>query len=273
MAGKGREVADMMERRKVYMLCVQETKWRGSKARNIGGGFKLFFHGVDGKRNGVGVILKEEYRKSVVELMSLCSLDSGKTRYGSITKRENQKLNSCNNYKPAGTNVLEPGHEEGRVTATDKAGLEVDRHRVEHIGSREKPDEEWSKPPGGCHQGQVSGWHPGFLANVMSPLWRSVVERHPVRRPRRRDLEAERRPLLSHIGPGENVVLSACSESKTRETWKKTEDNHQNGSKNNQNGKGSANDQLQDDQRQSGVTSGNVQCNAYNFSSSLLIEK
>ncbi|KAI5094883.1 hypothetical protein C0J45_14958 [Silurus meridionalis] len=66
--GKGREVADMMERRKVDMLCVQETKWKGSKARNIGGGFKLFYHGVDGKKNGVGVILKEEYSKSVVEV-------------------------------------------------------------------------------------------------------------------------------------------------------------------------------------------------------------
>ncbi|KAI5087419.1 hypothetical protein C0J45_22818 [Silurus meridionalis] len=36
--------------------------------RNIGGGFKLFYYGVDGKRNGVGVILKEEYSKSVVEV-------------------------------------------------------------------------------------------------------------------------------------------------------------------------------------------------------------
>ncbi|KAI5630562.1 hypothetical protein C0J50_7584 [Silurus asotus] len=39
-----------------------------SKSRNIGGGFKLFYHGVDGKRNGVGVILKEDYSKSVVEV-------------------------------------------------------------------------------------------------------------------------------------------------------------------------------------------------------------
>ncbi|KAF7690015.1 hypothetical protein HF521_011819 [Silurus meridionalis] len=68
MTDKGRELADIMERRKVYMLCVQETKWNGSKARNIGGGFKLFYHGVDGKRNGVGVILKEEYSKGVVEV-------------------------------------------------------------------------------------------------------------------------------------------------------------------------------------------------------------
>ncbi|KAI5610689.1 hypothetical protein C0J50_11967, partial [Silurus asotus] len=68
MTGKGKEVADIMERRKGDMLCVQETKWKGSKARNIGGGFKLFYYGVDGKRNGVGVILKEEYSKSVVEV-------------------------------------------------------------------------------------------------------------------------------------------------------------------------------------------------------------
>ncbi|KAK3574628.1 hypothetical protein QTP86_011544 [Hemibagrus guttatus] len=58
--GKGRELADMMERRKVDILCVQETRWKGSKARSIGAGFKLFYYGVDSKRNGVGVVLKEE---------------------------------------------------------------------------------------------------------------------------------------------------------------------------------------------------------------------
>lgn len=58
----------MMERKEVDMFCVQETKWKGSKAKHIGDGFKLFYHNVDGKRNGVGVILKEEYCKSVVEV-------------------------------------------------------------------------------------------------------------------------------------------------------------------------------------------------------------
>lgn len=65
MTGKGRELADMMEQRKVGILCVQETKWKGSKARRIGGVFKLFYHGVDGKRNGTEIILKEEYVNSV----------------------------------------------------------------------------------------------------------------------------------------------------------------------------------------------------------------
>ncbi|KAK3548381.1 hypothetical protein QTP70_012138 [Hemibagrus guttatus] len=49
-AGKGRELADIMERRKVDILCVQGTRWKGSKARSIGAGFKLFYYGVDSKR-------------------------------------------------------------------------------------------------------------------------------------------------------------------------------------------------------------------------------
>ena len=68
MTGKGRELADMIERGKVDILCMQETKWKGSKARSIGGGFKLLYHSVDGRRNSVGVILKEDFAKSVVEV-------------------------------------------------------------------------------------------------------------------------------------------------------------------------------------------------------------
>ncbi|KAK3525958.1 hypothetical protein QTP70_011402 [Hemibagrus guttatus] len=68
MTGKGRELADMMERRKLDILCVQETRWKGSKARSIGAGFKLFYNGVDSKRNGVGVVLKEEFVRNVLEV-------------------------------------------------------------------------------------------------------------------------------------------------------------------------------------------------------------
>ncbi|KAK3543556.1 hypothetical protein QTP70_023887, partial [Hemibagrus guttatus] len=68
MTGKGRELADMMERRKVDILCVQETRWKGSKACSIGAGCKLFYYGVDSKRNGVGVVLKEEFVRNVLEV-------------------------------------------------------------------------------------------------------------------------------------------------------------------------------------------------------------
>ncbi|KAK3510058.1 hypothetical protein QTP70_026788, partial [Hemibagrus guttatus] len=68
MTEKGRELADMMERRKVDILCLQETRWKGSKALSIGAGFKLFYYGVDSKRNGVGVVLKEEFVRNVLEV-------------------------------------------------------------------------------------------------------------------------------------------------------------------------------------------------------------
>ena len=46
MTGRGRELTDMIEQRNVDILCLQETKWIGSKARNIGGGCKLFYNGA-----------------------------------------------------------------------------------------------------------------------------------------------------------------------------------------------------------------------------------
>ncbi|XP_063848253.1 uncharacterized protein LOC135093208 [Scylla paramamosain] len=58
----------MMEKRKIDVLCVQETKWRESQARLIGRGCKLFYYGVDGRRNGTGVIVKEKYINSVLEV-------------------------------------------------------------------------------------------------------------------------------------------------------------------------------------------------------------
>ena len=47
MTGRGRELADVMERKNVDILCLQETKWKGSKARKIGDGCKLFYNGAD----------------------------------------------------------------------------------------------------------------------------------------------------------------------------------------------------------------------------------
>ncbi|KAK3516057.1 hypothetical protein QTP70_004012 [Hemibagrus guttatus] len=49
----------------------KETRWKGSKARSIGAGFKLFYYGVDSKRNGVGVVLKEEFVRNVLEVKRL----------------------------------------------------------------------------------------------------------------------------------------------------------------------------------------------------------
>ena len=68
MTGRGRELADMIERRNVDILCPQETKWKRSKARNIGGGCKIFYNGADGRKNGIGIVVREELADSVLEV-------------------------------------------------------------------------------------------------------------------------------------------------------------------------------------------------------------
>ena len=52
MNGRGRELADTMERRNVDILCLQETKRKGCKARNVGGGCKIFYNRADGRKMG-----------------------------------------------------------------------------------------------------------------------------------------------------------------------------------------------------------------------------
>lgn len=39
------------------MLYMQDTRCKGRKTRNNGGGFKWFSHCIDGERDGVGVVL------------------------------------------------------------------------------------------------------------------------------------------------------------------------------------------------------------------------
>ena len=68
MTGRGRKLADLMEQRNVDILCLQETKWKGSKARNIGGECKLFYNRADGRKNGIGIVLMEELAESVLEV-------------------------------------------------------------------------------------------------------------------------------------------------------------------------------------------------------------
>ena len=68
LTGKGREVADLMEQRGVDILYVQETCWKGEKARCISGGYKTWYCGSGNKKNSAGIILKKENVDRVVEL-------------------------------------------------------------------------------------------------------------------------------------------------------------------------------------------------------------
>ena len=72
MTGRSGEIAQLMRKKSLKVVCVQETKWKGSKAREIGAGYKLYYHGEDSKRNGIGIVLCEELKEGVLAVTRPC---------------------------------------------------------------------------------------------------------------------------------------------------------------------------------------------------------
>jgi len=68
MTGKGRELVEVMRQRKIEVMCVQETRWKGNSARELGEGYKIYYSGEKEGRNGVGVILSPLLKTKVVEV-------------------------------------------------------------------------------------------------------------------------------------------------------------------------------------------------------------
>jgi len=69
LTGKLREVVDAMTRRRVNILCVQETKWSGQKAREVEDtGYKLWYSGATATRNGVGIVIDKSLKDGVVDI-------------------------------------------------------------------------------------------------------------------------------------------------------------------------------------------------------------
>ncbi|XP_066969277.1 uncharacterized protein [Macrobrachium rosenbergii] len=69
MTGRGRELADLMGKKKVDVLCVQEMRWKGNKAKGLGDGYKLYYSGANKQgRNEVGIVLSGELKNTVIEV-------------------------------------------------------------------------------------------------------------------------------------------------------------------------------------------------------------
>ena len=69
LTGRSREVASLVERKKFGALCLQETRWKGNKAKELGGGCKLFYSGANLQgRNGVGIVLSKDLKDSLVSV-------------------------------------------------------------------------------------------------------------------------------------------------------------------------------------------------------------
>ncbi|XP_070004428.1 uncharacterized protein [Nicotiana sylvestris] len=64
---KSIELAKILQKRKINIVCVQDTRWVGSRAKNVDG-YKLWYSGVLKGKNGVGILVDSHLRESVVEV-------------------------------------------------------------------------------------------------------------------------------------------------------------------------------------------------------------
>uniref|UniRef100_A0A1S3X341 Craniofacial development protein 2-like n=1 Tax=Nicotiana tabacum TaxID=4097 RepID=A0A1S3X341_TOBAC len=67
LTSKSIELAKILQKRKINIAFVQETRWVGSRARNADG-YKLCYSGVHRGKNGVGILVDSHLRESVVEV-------------------------------------------------------------------------------------------------------------------------------------------------------------------------------------------------------------
>ncbi|KAM2120441.1 hypothetical protein ACFX1Q_018374 [Malus domestica] len=69
LTGKSMEVVEVMVRRKINIMCLQETKWFGLKANDLeNSGFKLWYSGTNRTRYGVGIIVDKTLTQDVVDV-------------------------------------------------------------------------------------------------------------------------------------------------------------------------------------------------------------
>jgi exonuclease III len=69
LTGKLREIIDTMIMRRVNILCVQETKWKGQNAKEVKDtSFKLWYTENTSTKNGVGIVLDKSLKDGVVDI-------------------------------------------------------------------------------------------------------------------------------------------------------------------------------------------------------------
>jgi exonuclease III len=69
LTDKLREIVDTMISQRVNILCVQEMKWKGQKAKEVEDtGFKLWYTGTTTNKNVVDIMLNKSLKDGVVDI-------------------------------------------------------------------------------------------------------------------------------------------------------------------------------------------------------------
>ena len=72
-----KQIVEMLERKKVSICCVQETQYKGEGCkvfREGEEGYKFLWKGENDKRGGVGILIREELEKEIVEVKRITTI-------------------------------------------------------------------------------------------------------------------------------------------------------------------------------------------------------
>lgn len=70
LTGKSIGLIDTMKRR-VKVACLQKTKWKRDKAKDLSNGYKLYYVGKNNARNRVGIVLDNDLKEKVIKVKRL----------------------------------------------------------------------------------------------------------------------------------------------------------------------------------------------------------
>lgn len=68
LTGRITELVNIMKKRRIDVIGLQETKWKGRKARLLSDGYKLLYMGSNTKQNGVAIILAPHLAKNMISI-------------------------------------------------------------------------------------------------------------------------------------------------------------------------------------------------------------
>ncbi|XP_057521629.1 uncharacterized protein LOC130801766 [Amaranthus tricolor] len=67
LEAKSLELANELSKYRIRVAYVQETRWKGQKAKGMKG-YKLWYASLDGRHNGVGILMSNDILKQLVEV-------------------------------------------------------------------------------------------------------------------------------------------------------------------------------------------------------------
>ncbi|XP_043717484.1 uncharacterized protein LOC122665401 [Telopea speciosissima] len=67
LTGKSLEQIDVMRRRRINAACIQETRWKGQKAKALDN-FKLWYLGDESGRGGVSIVVDKDLKNAVADV-------------------------------------------------------------------------------------------------------------------------------------------------------------------------------------------------------------